>query len=39
MAGGGSGQPDQERTRHVWEYEDENVGPAARLRPTDDEGG
>ena len=25
MAGGGSGQPDQERTRHVWEYEDENV--------------
>ena len=25
MAGGGSGQPDQERARHVWEYEDENV--------------
>ena len=25
MAGGGSGQPDQERTRHVWEHEDGNV--------------
>ena len=25
MAGGGSGQPEQERTRQVWEHEDENV--------------
>jgi hypothetical protein len=25
ITGGGSGQPDKERIRHVWAHEDENV--------------